>query len=267
MRRWVSSASASTIRLDLTAVGAYNLYADCNATNSLALTPNRKTGLATRDARSPAPTTGLENRPAGGRARKPGLSGVPAGADGMPTYVQAADELGNKNDLNWYPWAEFEKYGKYYYKARGMDLVDLPVGAQPARTMAYIAYSLAGLVAVDVTDPAAIAYEGYVPAAPAHGPDEPPINLDKKGILSHFGSGMLKEAGVMDVRVVADAAGGGYKAYYTDHFAGLVVVSGAESPATNWQNSGAPFFNDTIDGVTKRIASSGPTMSLSRPTT
>jgi hypothetical protein len=117
--------------------------------------------------------------------------------------------------------------------------------------VAYIAYSLAGLVAVDVTDPAAIAYEGYVPAAPAHGPDEPPINLDKKGILSHFGSGMLKEAGVMDVRVVADAAGGGYKAYYTDHFAGLVVVSGAESPATNWQNSGAPFFNDTIDGVTK----------------
>ena len=38
--------------------------------------------------------------------------------------------------------------------------------------------------------------------------------------------------------------GGGYKAYYSDHFAGLVVVGGAEDPATRWKASGAPFNND-----------------------
>ena len=174
-------------------------------------------------------------------------------ADGMPTYLQAANELGNKNSLTWYPWAEFDRYGKYYYNARTMDLVDIapssPTGT--TRTVAYIAYSLGGLVAVDVTDPAAPKYEGYVPAAPAHGPDEPPINVDKKGILSHFGSGMLKEAGVMDVRVVPDpdAGAGKMRAYYTDHFAGLVVVSGAEAPTTLWKNTGGPFDNNKINGA------------------
>jgi hypothetical protein len=118
------------------------------------------------------------------------------------------------------------------------------------KTTAFIAYSLGGLVAVDVTNPAAPVYAGYVPAAPAHGPDEPPINVDKKGILSHFGSGMLKEAGVMDVRVVPDPADANkYQAYFTDHFAGVVVVSGAEDPANNWKNPGAPFDNDTIEGL------------------
>ena len=167
-------------------------------------------------------------------------------ADGMPTSVQAAFELKNKNldGLQNYPWASFDRYGKYYYNARTMDLVNLPAaGAKPAQTVAYIAYSLGGLVAVNVTDPANPQYEGYVPAAPAHGPDEPPINVDKKGILSHFGSGMLKEAGVMDVRVVAE--GGGYHAYYTDHFAGLVVVSGADDPGNQWRNGNGGFNNDT----------------------
>ena len=228
---------------DLTAVGSYNLYADC--TNSAQEDwfgyPKRK--ISCPDPANPNLVLAPPN------VDYPGTP--PVDADGMPTFVQAAHELGNKNDQTWYPWAEFEKYGKYYYKARGMDLVDLPAaGAQPPRTVAFIAYSLAGLVAVDVsTNPAVPAYEGYVPAAPSHGPDEPPINVDKKGILSHFGSGMLKEAGVMDVQVVADAVGGGYKAYYTDHFAGLVVVSGAESPGANWKNNGSPFNNDTINGV------------------
>jgi hypothetical protein len=219
---------------DLTAprLGAYNLYADCDLVNNAKQEdwfgyPQRK--IACPDPSNPdlvlaPPLDDGVNPPV-----------PPVDADGMPTYVQAAHELGNKIDQTWYPWAEFEKYGKYYYKARGMDLVNL---TSPDRTVAYIAYSLGGLLAVDVTDPAAPKYVGFVPAAPAHGPDEPPINVDKKGILSHFGSGMLKEAGVMDVRVVADAAGGGYKAYYTDHFAGLVVVSGAEAPATEWNNGG-----------------------------
>ncbi|WP_300649149.1 hypothetical protein [Hydrogenophaga sp.] len=49
-------------------------------------------------------------------------------ADGMPTYEQAAAELGDKNSLGAYPWAEFDRYGKYYYNARSLDLVDLPGG-------------------------------------------------------------------------------------------------------------------------------------------
>ena len=217
----------------LVRAGAYNLYADCanKAQEDWFGYPDRK----------PACNTSL-------------LAGDPAtflDADGMTSYNQAAAELGNKNDLTSYPWAEFDRYGKYYYNARGMDLIDLPAaGDQPPRTVAYIAYSLAGLVAVDVTNASETVkptYIGYVPAAPAHGPDEPPINVEKKGILSHFGSGMLKEAGVMDVRVVPDAVGGGYKAYYTDHFAGLVVVKGAEDPGMQWRQG--QFNNNTNDRV------------------
>ena len=100
-------------------------------------------------------------------------------------------------------------------------------------------------MAVNVTDPSSPTYEGYVPAAPAHGPDEPPINVDSNSIMSHFGSGMLKEAGVMDVRVVSEE--GGFRAYFTDHFAGLVVVSGAEAPATKWKNAGGTGPNGTFN--------------------
>ena len=227
----------------LTRTGAYNLYADCTNTaqEDWFGYPNLKpacnsTLLATEDD--------LKDNVV--------YDGLPfIDADGMPTYNQAAAELGNKNSLDSYPWAQFDRYGKYYYKARGMDLLDLPNGSGGTKTVAYIAYSLGGLVAVDVTNASETVrptYVGYVPAAPAHGPDEPPINVDKKGILSHFGSGMLKEAGVMDVRVVTDGAGG-YRAFYTDHFAGLVVVSGAENPAANWRNAGAPFNNNRIGGV------------------
>lgn len=220
-------------------LGTYNLYADCAnaAQEDWFGYPKRK--ISCPDTSNPdlvlAPAYSDENvtTPVG-----------PVDADGMPTFAQAAAELGNKNSLTWYPWAEFDRYGKYYYNARGMDLVDLPGG----KTMAYIAYSLGGLVAVDVTDPADVKYAGYVPAAPAHGPDEPPINVDKKGILSHFGSGMLKEAGVMDVRVVTDG-NGGHRAFYTDHFAGLVVVDGAHDPAARWRNGSGGFNNDTDSRV------------------
>lgn len=173
---------------------------------------------------------------------------------GMPSYLQAQWEIDifwreNKMDTdtcqnsNWCtPWASFDRYGKYYYQARTMEIVDLPGG----KTMAYVAYSLGGLVAVDVTNASVTTkptYAGYVAAVPAHGPDEP-TGTKTQSVFPHFGSGMLKEAGVMDVRVVADATGGGYKAYYSDHFAGLVVVGGAEDPATRWKASGAPFNND-----------------------
>ena len=227
---------------DITAprLGAYNKYADC--------TPGGEMGSTTGGAQED--WFGYPNlKPACNGAlvatsadlKVPGdWDGQPfIGADGMPTYNQAAAELGNKNSLTAYPWAQFDRYGKYYYNARSMDLVDIPQGGGGTKTMAYIAYSLGGLVAVNVSNPASPAYEGFVPAAPAHGPDEAPINVDKKGILSHFGSGMLKEAGVMDVRVVVDPADNAkLRAYYTDHFAGLVVVSGAEDPNMQWKNGG-----------------------------
>lgn len=220
---------------DLSRAGAYNLYADCvyrggnNKQEDWFGYPERKIscpGASLDKATNLAPDH---------------TDGTPAvDTDGMPTFVQAAYELKAKNDHTWYPWAEFDRYGKYYYNARTLDVVD--VGG---KTMAYIAYSLGGLVAVDVTpDPGTSAinptYAGYVPAAPAHGPDEPPVNVEKKGILSHFGSGMLKDAGVMDVRVVedTDAGAGKLRAFYTDHFAGLVVATGSEDPKTNWKNTG-----------------------------
>jgi hypothetical protein len=225
---------------DLTQLGSYNLYTDCANTAQ-----EDWFGYPQRKIACPDPTdTGL--------LVAPSVDGVDAvDADGMPSYVQAAHELGNKNDLTWYPWAEFDRYGKYYYNARSLDLVNLPAAEPtPARTVAYIAYSLGGLVAVDVTDPAAPVYEGYVPAVPAHGPDEPPTNLDKRGILSHSGSGMLKEAGVVAVRVLPEPGDATrYRAHYTDHFAGLVVASGAESPATNWRNGAGNFNNDTNQKV------------------
>ncbi len=220
---------------DLTRTGGYNLYADCASRAGLPAGKQEDWfGFPQRKISCPDP------------ALDPAINVVANGygtdatdeAFGMPTYAQAANELGNKNDLTWYPWAEFDRYGKYYYYARTLDLVDLP-----GKTLAYIAYSLGGLVALDVT--AAPSYAGYVPAAPAHGPDEPPINVDKKGILSHFGSGMLKEAGVMDVRVVpdTDAGAGKLRAFYTDHFAGLVVASGAEDPGGQWRQGS--YNNDT----------------------
>jgi len=214
----------------LTRTGAYNLYADCanTAQEDWFGFPNLKPKCNTALLATAADVPNYDGQPF-------------IDADGMPTYNQAAAELGNKNELTTgYPWAQFDRYGKYYYNARTMD-----VQVIGAKTIAYIAYSLGGLVAVNVTNPAAPVYEGYVPAAPAHGPDEPPINVDKKGILSHFGSGMLKEAGIMDVRVVTDGSPSGYRAYYTDHFAGLVVVSGADAPATKWKNGGGGFNNNT----------------------
>ncbi|HYW91384.1 MAG TPA: hypothetical protein VFA95_02770 [Gammaproteobacteria bacterium] len=159
------------------------------------------------------------------------LSGEYIDADGMPTWQEASRELLSNRDnttLAHYPWARFDRYGKYYYNAQRVDVVDLPNG----RTMAYIAYGLGGLVAVDVTNTPT--YAGYVPAPPAHGPDEP-TGTSAKSILSHHGSGMLAETGVQDVRVVADPSGNGsYDAYMSDHFGGLVVVGGAENPSAHW---------------------------------
>jgi len=206
--------------VDLTRLGFYNLYTDTSTREDWFGYPMRKPGDP--GVLNVDPSIGLD-------------------ADGMLTWQEAQVELQTKKTVVSYPWAAFDRYGKYYYNARKVEVVDLPGG----KKMAYVAYGLGGLVALDVTDATKPRYVGFVPAAPAHGPDEPPAQADKRSILSHFGSGMLAEAGVVDVKVVPDPVDSTkLRAYFTDHFAGVVVVSGAESPATSWKNGSGGFSND-----------------------
>jgi hypothetical protein len=166
---------------------------------------------------------------------------------GMPDYRQANFEIVEV----WHgevdaptPWADFDRYGKWYYQARRARVADFG-----ETSIAYVAYGLGGLVAVDVsgyrTATAASylqgAYLGYAPGVPAHGPDEPTQSDEGPGggsLYPHYGAGMLKEAGVVDVAVV------GSQVYYTDHFAGLVVLDHAEDPALFWHGASAPYDND-----------------------
>ena len=166
---------------------------------------------------------------------------------GMPDYRQTSFELLQvmRNDVVApTPWADFDRYGKFYYKAQGVDIAEFN-----GRTLAYIAYSLGGMVAVDITGyQTATAttflnarYLGYVPAVPANGPERI-TGTQSQSILPYYGAGMLKEAGIIDVKVRGEYA------YMTDHFAGLVIVDNASIPETGWRGANAPFNNDT-DGI------------------
>jgi hypothetical protein len=138
------------------------------------------------------------------------------------------------------PWADFERTGKWYYKAQDVD-----VAVQGTRTIAYIAYSLGGVVAVDVTGYASATpasflnarYLGYFPAVPVNGPYD--TNSLPSSILPYEGAGMLKESGVTGVRVSGD------KVYMTEHFAGLVIVDKAATPDVDWHGPLPPYNNDT----------------------
>jgi hypothetical protein len=172
---------------------------------------------------------------------------------GMPDFRQASYEITvvwhDKNpcptDTECAPWAAFDRYGKYYYNARKVD-----VATFGGRTIAYIAYSLGGLQAVDVTGykapPGFLQGNrlGYAPAVPANGPDAP-TGAQSKSLFPYFGAGMLKESGVVDVKV--DVAG--KRAFFSDHFAGLVAISGADDPA-GWRGPNPPlvYDNDTLPG-------------------
>lgn len=160
---------------------------------------------------------------------------------GMPNYNQASFEI----QQVWHgdvvaqtPWADFDRYGKYYYKANKLDVETYNTGSGD-QTIVYLAYGLAGLVAVDATDLATITYQGYAPAVPAHGPDEP-TGEQSQSLFPYFGVGMLKEAGVIDVEV--DTTNN--RVFYADHFAGLVVLENANAPAGNWQQGSGGFDND-----------------------
>jgi len=178
---------------------------------------------------------------------------------GMPNYEQAGWEI-----ITWRegdhtiktPWADFEFYGKYYYDARTVDVAKVE-----NKTYAYIAYGLAGIVAVDVTgyDTAEArvdcgpiyegTYLGYVPAMPVKGPEDRLIGQQNSGsLLSRMGAGMLKDAGVVDVKV--DSKVDPTKVFYTDHFGGLMVINHAEDPVTYWKGDAAPYTgNDTNTSV------------------
>ena len=154
---------------------------------------------------------------------------------GMPDYRQVQYEIlvvmkGTGSGAT--PWADFERNGKWYYKAQDVD-----VAVQGARTIAYVAYSLGGVVAVDVTNQTAPAYLGYFPAVPVNGPYE--TNSLPSSILPYEGAGMLKESGVTGVRVSGD------KVLLTDHFAGLVILDKAATPDLDWHGPLPPYANDT----------------------
>ena len=162
---------------------------------------------------------------------------------GMPDYRQASFEILEvwKGDVVAdTPWADFDRYGKFYYNSRSVAVAD-----QGGTSIAYIAYGLGGLVAVDVTGYETATtgtfldatYLGYAPGVPAHGPDKP-IGEQSKSLYPYFGAGMLKEAGAVDVKVV------GTNVYFTDHFAGLLVMGGADDPAANWAGVDGTYDND-----------------------
>lgn len=172
---------------------------------------------------------------------------------GMPDFNQASIEINGATPT---PWADFEFYGKYYYDARNVDVAK--VGNN---TYAYIAYGLAGLVAVDVSDYNTTTdgctntgkYLGYVPAMPVKGPTDRLIgNQGGQGgsgtLFSRAGAGMLKDSGVVDVKV--DAEVDPTKVFFTDHFGGLMVVDNAstpDDPVNGWHgpNGLNQYDNDT----------------------
>ena len=176
---------------------------------------------------------------------------------GMPDYRQANYEITeiwhNKVECldpgytNCAPWAAFDRYGKFYYSARSVDVATFVEGGP---TIAYIAYALGGMFAVDVTgykdvEPGQFLTGqrlGYAPAVPAHGPDAP-TGAQSQSLFPYFGAGMLKESGVVGVQV--DILGN--RVFFSDHFAGLIAIENASNPAT-WQGPGAPYDNDTVPG-------------------
>ncbi len=166
---------------------------------------------------------------------------------GMPDYRQTNFELAEvmrNNVVAPTPWADFDRYGKFYYKAQGVDIAEFN-----GRTIAYIAYSLGGLVAVDITGHQGATagtflrapYLGYVPAVPANGPDKI-TGTQSQSLLPYYGAGMLKESGIVDVKIRGDYV------YLTDHFAGLLIVEHADHPETGWKGSAGAYNNDT-DGI------------------
>lgn len=206
-------------------IGRYNLYTD------EARTEDYFGDMAASQAVAADPATG-----------EPYLDAF----TGMPDYRQVNYEIlvvmkgtGSGEPT---PWADLERKGKWYYEAIGVD-----VAQQGSRTIVYLAYSLGGLVAVDVSGyesaTAAMPLQGYFlgffPAVPANGPFD--TLSSPSSLLPYEGAGKLKESGVTAVEVQ------GERVYLTDHFAGLVILNQASTPEL-WQGIHPPYNNDT-DGI------------------
>lgn len=207
-------------------VGRYNLYTDTSVVEDWFM------GMDVAQAVQKDPATG-----------EPFLDAF----TGMPDYRQTSFELlavMRAEAVAATPWADLDRYGKFYYKAQGVDIAEFN-----GRTIAYIAYALGGLVAVDITGHESATsgaflrgrYLGYVPAVPANGPDKI-IGTQSQSILPYYGAGMLKDSGVIDVKIRGDYA------YLTDHFAGLMIVEHADHPDTGWRGPAGSYNNDT-DGI------------------
>ncbi|MCB9745810.1 MAG: hypothetical protein H6740_24760 [Alphaproteobacteria bacterium] len=201
--------------MTLERVGGYNLYADASVVEDWFIDMDVAQEVSTD------PETG-----------EPFLDAV----TGLPDYRQANFEI----EQVWHgdvdaptPWADFDRYARYYYVAHAVE-----VATQGERDIAYIAYGLGGLVAVDVTGAAAATpeapltaqYLGYVPGVPAHGPDEPTSGTTES-LYPHYGFGKLAEAGVNGLSLRGDTV------WFSDHFAGLAAVGGADDPAANWHGA------------------------------
>ena len=230
-------------------IGGYNLY---TATDS------KEDWFVNADGSNLDPATQVQTGVSGGGGEGVTWECIGKCLDdftGMPDYRQAAYEItvvwhdGNPLDQP-APWAAFDRYGKFYYKARTVDVATF--GGQ---TIAYVAYALGGLQAVDATGyktaaPGAGYLDldgkrlGYAPAVPANGPDSP-TGAQSKSLFPYFGAGMLKEAGIVDVKV--DVAG--KRVFFSDHFAGLVAIENADTPQ-NWHgpNGSETYDNDTLPG-------------------
>lgn len=165
---------------------------------------------------------------------------------GMPDYRQVNYEItevmkGIDTDEPT-PWADMERDGKWYYEAIGVD-----VAQQGDRTIAYAAYSLGGVLAIDVTgfETATASnmlegtFLGFFPAVMANGPYD--TLSDPSSLLPYEGAGMLKESGVTGVKVRGELV------YLTDHFAGLVILENAANPEL-WHGPSDSYDNDT-DGI------------------
>jgi hypothetical protein len=225
-------------------VGGYNLYTDASVAEDWFIDMD----VSTVVQNSSLPESGCD-------LAVPGETASYIDPDtGMPNFRQVCFEIREvwKGDFDCSsdpdttefdhctPWAAFDRYGKDYYKARAVDVATFAAngGGEPT-TIAYIAYGLGGLVAVDVTgydtDTPREEYLGYAPAVPAKGPDVP-TGTSANSLFPHFGSGMLVEAGVIEVKVGLNEDATGGEVYYSDHFAGLVVMEHAEDPATWWKD-------------------------------
>lgn len=207
-------------------VGRYNLYADTGVTEDWFIAMNVTQTVQT-DSQTGEPFVDEFT--------------------GMPDFRQTSFEILQvmKNDVVApTPWADLDRYGKFYYTAQSIDIAEFN-----GRTIAYIAYSLGGLIAADITgyqnatatDFMNATYLGYVPAVPANGPSKQ-TGTQSQSILPYYGAGMLKDAGVVDVQIR------GNYVYMTDHFAGLQIIDNAATPDLSWHGPNSPYNNDT-DGI------------------